>query len=121
MQSPKAKKNSPIDKIKALIKAAAKSNKIKPQNLSKVKFWGYVQSTRSDISEWDARKLGGFEALKQQLFPVEKADSKPNPLSSSEIGRLTGHELSAHVASVLQSCSEEMGIPPHELTWNEFK
>lgn len=29
--------------------------------------------------------------------------------------------LSAHVASVLQACSEEIGVPPHELTWNEFK
>lgn len=82
-------------KIKAAIKSAAKANKLKPENLSKIQFWSHVQGNQIEVSEWDVRKLGGFEAIKEQLFPVQMSKNDSNPLSFSEIGRLSGRAVSA--------------------------
>jgi predicted phosphodiesterase len=125
-QSPKKAaskgKSSPIARIKKAIKAAAKVYKAKPYELNKVQFWDHMQASQFGVTEWDVRKLGGFEALRDQLFTRPAGDTKePGPLASAEICRLSGHQLSEYIANVLKDCSDAIGIPPHELTWSEFR
>lgn len=113
-----------IAEIKRAIKAAAKQFKTKPSDLNKVQFWEHVYAGSYKVKEWDVRKLGGFEALRDQYFPKkeEEGDEKPkNPLASETANRLSGHELSKYIADVIAEVAERVGVPAHELTWAEFR
>lgn len=108
--------------LKKAIKEAAKEFKVKPSALNKVQFWDYIYRKSVQIKEWDVRKLGGFDALRDQAFPKDPDEEKPeNPLASDEAARLSGHQLSDYIAAVLKECSQSIGIAPHELTWYEFR
>ena len=108
--------------IKKAIKAAAKQFKVKPYELNKVQFWDHVHSGSYRIKEWDVRKLGGLEALRDQYFPRPPSEELPqNQLASDAVSRLDGHELSDYIAKVMEDCSNAIGIPPHEMTWHEFR
>lgn len=118
----KPKPDSTLSRIKTAIKAAAKIYKAKPYDLNKVQFWDHIQSSQFSVTEWDVRKLGGFEAIRDQLFPRPVGAKKPeNPLVSTEVCRLSGHQLSEYIANVISECSTTINIPPHELTWSEFR
>lgn len=122
MKKTKADKKPSLNVIKTAIKSAAKEFKVKPSALNKVQFWDHVYKSVVGIKEWDVRKLGGFDALRDQMFPKDPEEEKPaNPLASDEAGRLSGHQLSDYIAAVLKECSHSIGIAPHELTWFEFR
>lgn len=119
---PASKKLPAIGVFKKALKDAAKSFKVKPSDLNKVQFWDFIQKNAIAIKEWDIRKLGGFDSLRDQYFPKPAEEAKPaNPLASDEAGRLEGHELSDYIAAVLRECATAIGIPAHELTWYEFR
>lgn len=112
----------PLHVIKKVIKEASKTFKVKPCDLNKVQFWDYASRNAAHVKEWDVRKLGGFDALRDQMFPKDPEDEKPqNPLSTDEASRLEGHALSDYIAAVIKECSTSIGIPAHELTWYEFR
>lgn len=119
---PKGKK-TPLGVIKQAIKKAAAQYKVKPYQVNKVQFWEHVYANSYGIKEWDLRQIGGFEALRNQLFPTPdtKDELPPNPLASDAASKLDGHELSDYIAAVIGECAEEIGIPAYELTWCEFR
>lgn len=118
-------KKSPVGEIKKVIRGAAKQFRVKPYQVNKLQFWEHVSTAKSDVTEWDLRNLGGFEAVRNQFFPEpqqEAGEKKPdNPLESETASRLSGHELSTYIADVIKECSERLGRAPHELTWYEFR
>jgi hypothetical protein len=56
---------STLAAFKTSIRLAAKDNDVPQSAVTPVMFWGSAR----DIAEWDVRRLGGFSALKKQLFP----------------------------------------------------
>jgi hypothetical protein len=59
-----------LNKVKQCILKAAEKFKVKPYNVSTSQFW----SVASNLREWQLRKLGGFNGLRDTLFPSPKAD-----------------------------------------------
>ena len=119
----KAREKTKLEIITELILKTSEQFKVKPFQVNKVQFWDYVEANNvKDVTEWDLRKLGGFDSIRGQVYPPPKQDDRPeNPLSTETVGKLKGHDLSAYIAGVIGDCAEESGIPPHELTWAEFR
>lgn len=111
-----------IDLIKKCITGSAKKFKVEIHELNKIQFWDFMASMKDKVSEWDVRKLGGFEAIRDQFYPKPVENDLPeNPIASEAVGKLRGHELSAYIAEVIGECAEDAGVAPHELTWSEFR
>lgn len=104
---------------KEIIKAAADSFKVKAHEVNRAQFWSLAEGK---VKEWDIRKLGGLDEIRNQVFPRPQEESKPeNPLANAQAQRLSGHELSKYVADVIAEVADRIGIPAHELTWAEFR
>lgn len=58
------------EKVAGLIKATAKKLSKKPQEVTKKDFL----KANEDITDWQLRKLGSFEAIKQRFFPLEEKE-----------------------------------------------
>lgn len=116
-----SKVSNKLGVLKKLIGDAAKKYKVEPHQLNKIQFWEHAGD---QISEWEVRKLGGLEGVREQLYPTptKVTDDKPAaPWAVDAVAKLNGHELSAYIANVIGECAEEYGINPHELTWYEFR
>jgi predicted phosphodiesterase len=115
----------PTRAIRKAIKGAAKQFKVKPYEVNKVQFWEHVfKDGTYGVTEWDVRKLGGFELVRESSFPSPAAPEKTdasNPLANPTVDRLSGHDLSKYIADVIGECAEAIGVAPHELTWHEFR
>ncbi len=62
------------------------------------------------------RNIGPFTAARNLAFPPEIS-----PFKSTDVGTMSGHELSKFIASVMEECAEVLGMPPYEMTWYEFR
>jgi predicted phosphodiesterase len=121
----KPNKNKSLDNkatlkaCKELIKAVAISFKVKPYEVNRTQFWSVAEGK---IKEWDIRKLGGLDAIRDQFYPRPAEEAKPeNPLANATAQRLSGHELSKYIADVIAEVADKLGLPAHELTWAEFR
>jgi hypothetical protein len=105
--------------LKKIIKAAAKKFKVEPHELNKIQF---MEQLGEDVSEWEVRKLGGFEGIRDRFFPAPKNNDKPTaPWATKETSKMHGHELSAYIANCIGECAKEYQVNAHELTWYEFR
>jgi hypothetical protein len=59
-----------LSKIKEYIKKAAEKYNVKTCNVSTAQFW----SVTKHIKEWQVRKLGGFNSIRDTLYPSAKKD-----------------------------------------------
>jgi hypothetical protein len=121
--SKKAREKTKLEIIEQLIAKTAKEFKVEPFQVNKIQFWDYVEKHDvKDITEWDLRKLGGFDSIRDQVYPPPKEKGLPeNPLTTEAVGKLRGHELSSYIAEVIRQSAEDHEIVPHELTWVEFR
>lgn len=101
-----------LSKFKRAIERIAKQHKVHPRE---VQFQQFIDA-KTGISKWSVSEaFGGFAKARDKAFPPEPGRFKET--ASMDVG----HELSRHIATVMEDCAEELGMPPHELQWHEFR
>lgn len=86
-----------FDLVKRYIKDAAKRYDVKPHNVTPTQFWTMAGK---DIKEWEIRKLGGYTAIRDNLFPSDEKNeiiprsTKPKKfkLVNKKLENFTVHE-----------------------------
>lgn len=91
--------------IKSALQSAASETGDHPALVTKSKFKKYA----ADLTEWDLRSVGGFIAIKKELFPLsdeELAQQSKNSLVTSYVRKLEGNVGSEALfrQTLLDSC-----------------
>lgn len=108
--------------IRQILKDAGEKFNTHPFDVTKVQFYSVAKKR---ITEWDLRKLGGFDTVKKSMFKEPKR-KKPeqeypvHPLAEPDLKEKSVDELVGPVVDAIADAAAALKLSPCNLTWYEF-
>lgn len=109
------KAKNPLVAAKKILEQIARKEGILPVYVNRIMFRAAAAGI---VSDRDLKKLGGFNKVKDQLFPA--AQRAVHPLADKSVHKMQLDDLLLIIRDHIQKCADSLELPPHELTASEF-
>lgn len=103
--------NNFLEKFRRAVEKVARENGTHPREVTRTAF---IDAETGISKNQIFKRYGAFSSAINKAFPPDDS-----PFKHAE--NLQGHELSRFIANVMEDCASDLGMPPHELQWHQFR